>query len=837
MFTKRRSSFSFVRNSSTSTPQQLNASDLEKVRSLSDDESPVPNQAESHPAPSQSALAPSKVEQKVRGVEEQSMLIRTARRLSTRGFNLAHGDFYLDIADVVKGPQIGAGAFSKVYVGRYFGDLVAIKILQRKRDDMEKYILRELELVQNLQHPNILSYVGACDTPPNSGPRGMWEAPPPQAGLLYLITEYAVCGNLHSLLTNTEVSLGWKFRMCIARDVAAAMKHIHDKHVIHRDIKAENVLLGEDFKPKLSDFGLARVVPNENEKQRMSLCGTDSHMAPELKLDEEYNTQADVFSFGVLLAEIITRKQISKGPEDPNQFLARQPANFFEMNLEELRAVCEGTSAPASLVELVCQCCEPEPEMRPSANDILEWLLDLVDETPPDILPPPQTSAPPQVGDLTLTHHKQPLASTDMEANSMPLSFPAKTRILEEQAVVDEHVIAEKRGWLFKRKIQGLRLWRKRWFVLDPAEGILSWYNSPEEEGRGQGRGSLSLKRTVLVRGIGFRFQILRSEDVADGHESRMVNENRELGAANAEVLADWLLALQKVISAWELQATELGKEGRRDSIVNDVPGLGTVSQNHIPASPEPLAMFRDRTINKSSGISTSFSKKKLSLEESEAIKQFMIQKAVQFRFDQARRFGRASPATVEDWLVFLDLPELAETFQQHGYTSLQQIKLCGLTPADFDYLGIVNPMYRRTLQLMAQTHFSPFLRTTIDSYKSFGGVTVFSVHAVYKCWQSNVGLRYSDFVKLNGALKVSSKRPGRTKNSKPLQLPALPGKGVGQLLQREKTVEFKDKRREELGQYLEGVVALVDDGAHPDEMDVLLKHLALDWVVNSSQQ
>ncbi|CAM9267780.1 unnamed protein product, partial [Ectocarpus sp. 12 AP-2014] len=272
-------------------------------------------------------------------------------------------DFYLNMDDVDIGPQIGQGAFSKVYLGRYFGELVAVKKQARREADLEAYLMRELAVLKHFQHENLLQYVGASNAA---------SAEPGGTGHVFIVTELACGGDLLALLLS-EKQVGWKLRVSVLMDAARALDFLHRKSLIHRDIKSPNILLDSRHRCKLADFGMARQLG-----ANMTVVGTDAYMAPELMFDNPYGTSADMFSFGIVLWETIYRQKA--GTDD---FIERRMSDQFEVDVQALQEDAPPDTS-ASLVALAAQLVENEPEQRPTAEDTLLWLEDLTDSLPED---------------------------------------------------------------------------------------------------------------------------------------------------------------------------------------------------------------------------------------------------------------------------------------------------------------------------------------------------------------------------------------------------------------------------------------------------------------------
>jgi LIM domain kinase 1 len=259
--------------------------------------------------------------------------------------------FNIDYRDLENVVQIGGGNFGQVSKGTYFGTEVAIKQLLDVDDkDMHKYIEREMATLRDMRHPNVVQFMGLS--------RNVTD--------VYIITEYIGGGDLRKILKDEAIPMPWLLRSRIATDVAYAMTFLHSKGLIHRDLKSNNLLVGDNWKVKVCDFGFSRRV---NKGELMTLCGTDEWMAPEVMCGDKYDEKADVFSYGQVLTELITRK---KPP-------LRKPATGFRFEVEPFKQQVS-PDCPPQLVALAIQCSEQTPEQRPHFRDVLPQLKALVKE-------------------------------------------------------------------------------------------------------------------------------------------------------------------------------------------------------------------------------------------------------------------------------------------------------------------------------------------------------------------------------------------------------------------------------------------------------------------------
>ncbi|GAM20411.1 hypothetical protein SAMD00019534_035860 [Acytostelium subglobosum LB1] len=257
----------------------------------------------------------------------------------------------IDFEDLEIGREIGSGGFGKVYKGEYLQTPVAIKKIHiapddPNRKDLEKFLIREIETIKLFRHPNVIQFVGVAEND----------------GILYIVTELVPGGDLQWYLKNRQVDLPWLLRINIAYDVTLAMSYLHSKNIVHRDLKSSNLLIDTQWKVKVCDFGFARIVDDENNKS-MTICGTDNWMAPEMITGQDYDERCDVFSFGMLLFELITRTKPT--PNMRNQ--------DFGVNSDIMMAQVVA-DCPIPFVELMQECCKFNPNDRPSFKLITQSL-------------------------------------------------------------------------------------------------------------------------------------------------------------------------------------------------------------------------------------------------------------------------------------------------------------------------------------------------------------------------------------------------------------------------------------------------------------------------------
>ncbi|XP_020688785.1 leucine-rich repeat receptor-like serine/threonine-protein kinase At2g14510 isoform X4 [Dendrobium catenatum] len=193
---------------------------------------------------------------------------------------------------------IGKGGSSLVYKGILSdGKELAVKALKPSKDSMRQFVL-EIDIITTLNHENIISLLGFCLEDNN----------------LLLIYDFMSRGSLEEILHEHKRSLNWCDRYKISIAVTEALKYLHGyggtEPVIHMDVKSSNILLSEDFVPKLSDFGLARrSTESVSHISCNNLAGTFGYLAPEYFMFGQVSTKTDVYAFGVVLLELLSGRR------------------------------------------------------------------------------------------------------------------------------------------------------------------------------------------------------------------------------------------------------------------------------------------------------------------------------------------------------------------------------------------------------------------------------------------------------------------------------------------------------------------------------------------------
>ncbi|KAM3394956.1 receptor-like serine/threonine-protein kinase ALE2 isoform X1 [Capsicum galapagoense] len=268
---------------------------------------------------------------------------------------------------------LGEGGFGRVYSGVLDdGMKVAVKVL--KRDDQQggREFLAEVEMLSRLHHRNLVKLIGICLEERNRC-------------LLYeLIPNGCVESHLHGV--DKEISpLDWNARMKIALGAARGLAYLHEDsspRVIHRDFKSSNILLEHDFTPKVADFGLARAALDEGNRHiSTQVMGTFGYVAPEYAMTGHLLVKSDVYSYGVVLLELITGKKpvdMSHPPGQENLVAWARPLLTSDEGLELIVDHTLGLDFPfddiVKVAAIASMCVQPEVSHRPFMGEVVQAL-------------------------------------------------------------------------------------------------------------------------------------------------------------------------------------------------------------------------------------------------------------------------------------------------------------------------------------------------------------------------------------------------------------------------------------------------------------------------------
>ncbi|KAM5587866.1 hypothetical protein ABKV19_006355 [Rosa sericea] len=293
-----------------------------------------------------------------------------------RGGDIQTGNFCLKEIkaasdDFDSANKIGEGGFGPVFKGQLpNGSLIAIKQLSSNSKQGNREFLNEMGMISCLQHPNLVILHGCCI----------------EGDQLLLVYEYMENNSLARALYGPEkhqLKLDWPTRLKICIGIARGLAFLHEESrlkIVHRDIKATNVLLDRDLNAKISDFGLAKL--DEDDKSHIStrIAGTLGYMAPEYALWGHLTYKADVYSFGVVALEIVSGKSNnSYVPNDSYLCLLDFAWHLLQTgNLKELVDERLGNEVNNKEAELMIKigmlCTNASPTLRPTMSEVVSML-------------------------------------------------------------------------------------------------------------------------------------------------------------------------------------------------------------------------------------------------------------------------------------------------------------------------------------------------------------------------------------------------------------------------------------------------------------------------------
>ncbi|CAM0879136.1 unnamed protein product [Alopecurus aequalis] len=263
---------------------------------------------------------------------------------------------------------LGRGGFGPVYKGVLEGGQeIAVKRLSLESRQGAREFLNEVRLLLKVQHRNLVSLLGCCAASSVDGAR---------AGHKMLVYPYFPNGSLDHFLFDREkrAQLDWPKRYQIILGLARGLLYLHEESpvkIIHRDIKASNVLLDDKLNPKISDFGMARLfLEDATHVNTFRISGTYGYMAPEYAMNGYLSTKTDVFSFGMLVLEIVSgRKNIDRHLHDEKTWKLFEEGRSLEIMDRDLSGAWDAGEA-AMCVQLGLLCCQAVVSDRPDMYSV-----------------------------------------------------------------------------------------------------------------------------------------------------------------------------------------------------------------------------------------------------------------------------------------------------------------------------------------------------------------------------------------------------------------------------------------------------------------------------------
>ncbi|KAL3535333.1 hypothetical protein ACH5RR_003794 [Cinchona calisaya] len=302
-------------------------------------------------------------------VEEVEVLSSTGGNNSWRIFT--YKELHAATSGFSEDNKLGEGGFGSVYWGKTSDGLqIAVKKLKSMNSKAEMEFAVEVEVLGRVRHNNLLGLRGYC-------------AGSEQRLIVYdYMPNLSLLSHLHGQYAG-EVQLDWKRRMKIALGSAEGLSYLHHEvnpHIIHRDIKASNVLLDSNFGPLVADFGFAKLIPEGVSHMTTRVKGTLGYLAPEYAMWGKVSESCDVYSFGILLLELITgRKPIEKLPGGIKRTITEWAEPLIAKNMfkdlvdPKIRGNFDENQLKRAM-NVAALCVQSEPEKRPKMKEVVSLL-------------------------------------------------------------------------------------------------------------------------------------------------------------------------------------------------------------------------------------------------------------------------------------------------------------------------------------------------------------------------------------------------------------------------------------------------------------------------------
>ncbi|XP_011002948.1 PREDICTED: G-type lectin S-receptor-like serine/threonine-protein kinase RLK1 [Populus euphratica] len=319
----------------------------------------------------------------------KSRVVRARMRLGSGNLGLAHeltlrAFSYRELKNATKGfrEELGKGSFGAVYKGTLYKgkNVIAVKRLEKLVSEGEREFLTEMRSIGKTHHKNLVRLLGYCT----------------EDSQRLLVYEYMSNGSLADLLFRTERIPNWSHRVKIALDIARGILYLHEEceaPIIHCDIKPQNILMDDFWNAKISDFGLAKLLVPDQTRTFTIVRGTRGYLAPEWHKNTPISVKADVYSYGVMLLEIVfCRRNIETNVSRPEEVQLSNWA-YQLMVARELDKLDLGEDVDLQNLEKMVMvgmwCIQDEPGIRPSMKSVLLMLEGIADVS----VPPHPTSA------------------------------------------------------------------------------------------------------------------------------------------------------------------------------------------------------------------------------------------------------------------------------------------------------------------------------------------------------------------------------------------------------------------------------------------------------------
>ncbi|KAJ6230997.1 f-box only protein [Anaeramoeba flamelloides] len=264
----------------------------------------------------------------------------------------------IEFKDIKLGQRLAFGAYGEVFIAEWSGVQVAVKKLISNSKELFEEYFNELTTLSKLQHPNVVNLLGGTITPPYC-----------------IVMTFYRFGNLNDILMNYKIDISLIQWLKIGKQIANGMRFLHDSKIIHRDLKPKNILLTEEegrMIAKIIDFGTSK--KKDTGQSLRTVCGTYRYMAPEVARAESYSYQCDVYSFSLILLEMISKERPFLDLTE-NQIFA---FHFKNTNNNPKRPKISEQIDP-EIKTLIETCWSEEPDRRLTFEEVYNQLDEIIE--------------------------------------------------------------------------------------------------------------------------------------------------------------------------------------------------------------------------------------------------------------------------------------------------------------------------------------------------------------------------------------------------------------------------------------------------------------------------
>ncbi|KAF5477367.1 hypothetical protein F2P56_004015 [Juglans regia] len=288
--------------------------------------------------------------------------------IDARLYTFSYSELKTATEDFSTSNKLGEGGFGPVYKGTLNdGRVVAVKQLSLASHQGKNQFVTEIATISAVQHRNLVKLHGCCI----DGDKRL------------LVYEYLENRSLdQALFGKRSLSLDWPTRFNICMGIARGLAYLHEEsrlRIVHRDVKASNILLDSDFIPKISDFGLAKLYDDKKSHISTRVAGTIGYLAPEYAMRGHLTEKVDVFSFGVVALEIISGRPNSDKSLDEERFYLLEWAwhlheNKSDIELVDSKLATYGEEEVKRVIGVALLCSQASPMLRPSMSRVVAML-------------------------------------------------------------------------------------------------------------------------------------------------------------------------------------------------------------------------------------------------------------------------------------------------------------------------------------------------------------------------------------------------------------------------------------------------------------------------------